>query len=61
MLTTKIEFLMAFYVLNFNPADGFKDQFVEFKQLQSAFEECDVHLGQYVQMILCGGSAKICC
>ena len=47
----KIEFFTAFYV-NFNSADGFKDQFVEFKQLQSAVEECVVvHLGQCVQTI----------
>ena len=38
--------------MNFNSSDGFKDQFVEFKQLQSAVEECDVvHLGQCVQTI----------
>ena len=49
--STKIEFFTAFYV-NYNSADGFKDQFVEFKQLQSAVEECDVvHLGQCVQTI----------
>ena len=43
--STKIEFFTAFYV-NFNSADGFKHPFSEFKQLQSAVEECDVvHLG----------------
>ena len=49
--STKIEFFTAFYV-NFNSPDGFKDPFAEFKQLQSAVEECDVvHLGQCVQTI----------
>ena len=43
--------LYGIYV-NFNSADGFKDQFVQFKRLQSAVEECDVvHLGQCVQTI----------